>query len=619
MPHTFDITALSRIGDEHVLAVEVACPPQRSHRGQRNDHRRVPALGRHRPRLEPGRHLASGARVRHRAGAHRPLPRAVPRRRRRRAPTCCCRRPPRQRRRRGASRVRTLVDGVVVAEPRALAGGRAQRGQLERSTSAIPQLWWPRALGDQPLTTIDVEVIVDGESSDRRARRTGLRDVALERLDVLGQRRAAVPQGRQPAADARRARRGHRRPTLRRDIELAVEAGLDVLRVHGHIATRPTVRRGRRARHAAAAGLPAAVGVRPIGARRRRSPRRAPRSTSSATTRRSCSGARTTSRPRSRSASRATAPSSRLRYVAGQQLPSWNKTVLDRWVKRSFEQRRPDPARACRTRGVLPHLPQLDGTDSHLYFGWYHGDVRDLDRLGAARSRAWCASCREFGAQAVPETADFIDPARLARPRLGRCSPSDHGLQKWAFDERVPPGQLRHVRRVAARHADVPGRAAAPPHRDCCAGSKYRPTGGFCVFALNDPAPVVSWSVLDHERVPKRGYRTCCSRACLPVIVSPTVRRRSSRAGDDLALDVHAVNDLRRRRRPGRRRRRRALGRRRAAMAIRWRGPAPTTASRSARSSSSMPDTLGALTFDLTLTAGDIKARNHYSTAVTVR
>ena len=33
----------------------------------------------------------------------------------------------------------------------------------------------------------------------------------------------------------------------------------------------------------------------------------------------------------------------------------------------------------------------------------------------------------------------------------------------------------------------------------------------------------------------------------------------------------------------------------------------------------SIPDTLGALTFDLTLTSGDVKARNHYSTAVTVR
>ena len=28
-PHSFDITALSKLGDEHVLAVEVTCAPQR--------------------------------------------------------------------------------------------------------------------------------------------------------------------------------------------------------------------------------------------------------------------------------------------------------------------------------------------------------------------------------------------------------------------------------------------------------------------------------------------------------------------------------------------------------------------------------------------------------------
>ena len=36
MPHSFDVTALSRIGEEHVVAVEVVCAPQRSHRGKRN-------------------------------------------------------------------------------------------------------------------------------------------------------------------------------------------------------------------------------------------------------------------------------------------------------------------------------------------------------------------------------------------------------------------------------------------------------------------------------------------------------------------------------------------------------------------------------------------------------
>ena len=35
-PHSFDVSSLLRIGDEHVLAVEVACAPHKSHRGRRN-------------------------------------------------------------------------------------------------------------------------------------------------------------------------------------------------------------------------------------------------------------------------------------------------------------------------------------------------------------------------------------------------------------------------------------------------------------------------------------------------------------------------------------------------------------------------------------------------------
>src|SRR3546814_19573684 len=58
------------------------------------------------------------------------------------------------------------------------------------------------------------------------------------------------------------------------------------------------------------------------------------------------------------------------RYLVAQELPTWNKTVLDRSVKRALEKAdgtRPVIAQS----GVLPHPPQLDGTDSPLYFGWY--------------------------------------------------------------------------------------------------------------------------------------------------------------------------------------------------------------------------------------------------------
>ena len=131
-------------------------------------------------------------------------------------------------------RVRTTADGVVVGETEhPLAAGT---NEIEWSLDIDrPRLWWPRALGDQPLTDIDVDLLVDGEVSDRRSRRTGLREVAWndwvcsingERLFLKG---ANVLPTRPGLADAKPAE-------VRRDVELAVEAGLDALRVQAHIA-----------------------------------------------------------------------------------------------------------------------------------------------------------------------------------------------------------------------------------------------------------------------------------------------------------------------------------------------------------------------------------------------
>ena len=58
---------------------------------------------------------------------------------------------------------------------------------------------------------------------------------------------------------------------------------------------------------------------------------------------------------------------------------------------------------------------------------------------------------------------------------------------------------------------------------------KYRPTGGFCFSSLNDPAPAISSSILDHERRPKAAYETVRA-ACAPVLV----------VADPLPDDLHA-------------------------------------------------------------------------------
>ena len=64
------------------------------------------------------------------------------------------------------------------------------------------------------------------------------------------------------------------------------------------------------------------------------------------------------------------------------------------------------------------------------------------------------------------------------------------------------------------------------------------------MFMLNDSSPSISWSVLDHKRVPKLAYQAI-TEACQPVIVTSDRLPETVAPGDCLALDVHVVNDLR--------------------------------------------------------------------------
>ncbi len=63
---------------------------------------------------------------------------------------------------------------------------------------------------------------------------------------------------------------------------------------------------------------------------------------------------------------------------------------------------------------------------------------------------------------------------------------------------------------------------------------RHAPTGGFCHFCFADGHPSVTWSVLDHERVPKAGYAALAA-ACRTVL--PMLEPRTGQ--------VHVVNEAR--------------------------------------------------------------------------
>jgi beta-mannosidase len=224
-----------------------------------------------------------------------------------------------------------------------------------------------------------------------------------------------------------------------------------------------------------------------------------------------------------------------------QQVPTWNKSVLDRWVKRAFEQA--DPTRTTVAHGgVLPHLPQLDGTDSHLWLGWQRGEMGDLAETARAVPRL-VRFVSEFGAQSVPASAgEFVDVSgwpELDWERLAR----HHGLDVERMLARHPPVQFPTFaawRTETQRYqADL-----LRHHIETLRRLKYRPTGGFTFSWLADPAPMISASVLDHDRQHKLAW-SAVVEACRPVIVVSDRLPAVLPPGAVLDLAVHAVNDLR--------------------------------------------------------------------------
>jgi beta-mannosidase len=536
-PHSFDVTDAARAASEHVLAVEVACAPQTD----RTHKRQLTGVFQHWDCLDPDWNpggIWQPVRIEE-TGAVRI----------RRLSALCTEATEET----ATLAFRAVLDAVeqemvtlrtAVGEVRHEARHSLAAGENRiewNVTVEGPSLWWPRALGDQPLYDVDVEVLDEaGVSSHRRQFRTGLRQVRTDKwhFEVNGERLFLKGTNHGPT---RMALAEATPDELAGDVQLALDANLDVLRVHAHVTRRElydaadaaglllwqdlplqwgyarSVRKQatRQAREAVdllghhpsiaiwcAHNEPAAVDIEPR-----------------------------LERPKPRVAARA---------VAGLVLPTWNKNALDLRLHRVLE-------KADRSRPVIPHSgvpphPGSGGTDSHLYFGWYHGEEDGLAPFLAAWPRM-ARFVSEFGAQAVPDVADFMEPERwpdLAWDRLAR----HHALQKWVFDRRVPPsdydsfdGWRRATQEYQAR--------LIKRQVEALRLLKYRPTGGFCQFCFGDAMPAVSWSVLDDRRVPKLGF-AALRNACQPVIVVASQLADRVRPGEALAVDVHVVNDLRR-------------------------------------------------------------------------
>jgi len=533
VPHLLEVTGPARARSDHLLAVEATCPPvgnpheKRTLTGTTQGGRGIApwnpgGIGRPVRLRETGpvplihvrvvctRATESVATLAFRAVVHTDRPRAVV--------------------------FHTRILGIDHRHRQPLAGGE---NRVEWSIRIPrPLLWWPAEMGDQPLHDVELEVTTeDGRTSDRVVRRTGLRSVRMqdhvwsingERIFLRG---AIVPPLHRDLSRVTAASAGD-------DLALARDAGLNLLRVVGHVSSPALYDEADRTGMLLWQDLPLTGGY-----------HRGVRGQAADQARDTvdllghhpsvvvwCGHDAPDTVDRTRAVPR----------QMDQQLPNWNRTVLDRTVRRALVQA--DPSRPVISHsGVLPNPPRIDDATAHLWFGWYSGRRSDLGGYVDRVPRAG-RFVSAFGSQSVPEgspaladgtldsgTWPDVDVERLAR---------DHGAEADVLVRRFPPADRANPAEWAAdtrRHQVRLLRIQIEALRR----RKYRPTGGFTLDRLLDGAPAVSGALVDHRRDHKPAYATVAA-ACAPTIVVADPPLESIAPRSTLLVRVVVVHDGRR-------------------------------------------------------------------------
>ena len=209
----------------------------------------------------------------------------------------------------------------------------------------------------------------------------------------------------------------------------------------------------------------------------------------------------------------------------------WQRRVLDPAVVRAISEE--DDSRPVIDAAGHPL------TTNHLYFGWYYGRFRDLERAvkffsGLSRLPT------EYGAQALPDPESLEEIWPSGTPPDWDVLSLNYRLQVQRMARYVPwrGDRLAYVRESQVYQGEVLKHATELFRR-----RKYRPTGGTFAFMLNDPAPAVSWSVVDWRRRPKIAYETI-RLAMSPVVICAEYPKQRYEVGEQVSLPLYIINDL---------------------------------------------------------------------------
>lgn len=527
--HRFEVTDAFRARPDHLLAIDVACPPP----GEGPKHSLTGSLqsGPLAPPTSPG-------------GIWRPVhtqttgPVAI-----RHSRLLCVDATEKS----ATVRIRTVLDALDAGDVRIDTSVLGPQGQSSGSESELhtvsqgenrlewtvtidePELWWPWSLGRQPLYDVAVTVRTGGNDvSDRRFWRTGLRTVSVKdfgwtvngvRLFVKG-----VALGPQSATLANEPA-----SLISADVDAAKEAGLDLIRVQGHVARNELYERADEVGMLLWQDLPL-VGT--YSTRTRTRARMIAREAvdvlgSHPSVSLWCTHDEPNGAVIPGPINYADPLGTFAKRVGKHVLPSWNRSVLGPTLRRELGSS--DPSRSVILRsGTVPGLTSSTASDPHLWLGWHSGRHEDL----AGLLRRWPRLGRFLGG--------FGSQSMRIRNWPG-TAPSHATAEAESFARYLPRSAYADgaswARASRSYQADL-----LRSHIETIRRLKYNPAQGFCLTALVDAEVEGGFGLLQTDRTPKPAYRAVTD-ACRPVIIAADPLPSIVTPGRHVAIDIHAIND----------------------------------------------------------------------------
>lgn len=385
-----------------------------------------------------------------------------------------------------------------------------------------PALWWPAGGGDQPLHDLRVSArIADGSISDRKHRRIGFRSTSMRDFILRVNNHRTFIRGINIAPLALDLA-SVSVEAIRAEVEAIRDAGFNLVRIRCHVTRREFIEACDEFGVMVWQDLPL------VGSYARSITSRAEQQVRDMIDLLSHHPAIVLwgghLRPHTNEPRTTAAPDLRQ-----QQVPSWNRTVLDRAIRRAF--RRDDPSRTVIAHSdVAPHVPHLSGSDVGLYFGWLDGRASDIVEYAATLPRL-IRFVSDMGAQALPSDLS-LDLDRLL---------SVSGAETDALRATIPPTTYPDpdswAEAMRAHQADV-----LKAMIETLRVLKYQPCGGFCAGLWRGVAPGLTRGLVDADGTPRPALTVATKslRPLLPVLypATPSIVARTTSA-----LGLHLCND----------------------------------------------------------------------------